>query len=172
MSRTRIIVVTAGVMMSLFLASMESTVIATAMPTIVSQLGGIDSYSWVFTAFMLTSTTVVPVFGKLADIYGIRPVYLVAIVLFLGGSLLCGMAGSMTELIIYRAIQGIGAGGLLPLSFITIGAIFSFEQRARMQGFFSSVWGVSAVAGPLLGGLLVDTISWRWVFYVLSLIHI
>ncbi|MDZ4720945.1 MAG: MDR family MFS transporter [Roseiflexaceae bacterium] len=166
MSRTRIIVVTAGVMMSLFLASMESTVIATAMPTIVSQLGGIDSYSWVFTAFMLTSTTVVPVFGKLADIYGIRPVYLVAIVLFLGGSLLCGMAGSMTELIIYRAIQGIGAGGLLPLSFITIGAIFSFEQRARMQGFFSSVWGVSAVAGPLLGGFLVDTISWRWVFYV------
>jgi EmrB/QacA subfamily drug resistance transporter len=165
-SRTQTIVVTIGVMMSLFLASMESTVIATAMPTIVAQLGGIDSYSWVFTAYMLTSTTVVPIFGKLADIYGIRPVYLVAIAIFIVGSMLCGTANTMLELIIYRAVQGIGAGGLLPLAFITVGAIFSFEQRTKMQGVFSSVWGVSAVAGPLLGGFLVDTISWRWVFYV------
>jgi EmrB/QacA subfamily drug resistance transporter len=165
-NRTRTAVVTAGVMMSLFMASMESTVVATAMPTIVSQLGGIDSYSWVFAAYMLTSTTMVPIFGKLSDIYGIRPVYLAAIALFLGGSLLCGRANSMTELIAYRAVQGIGAGGLLPLAFITIGAIFSLQQRARMQGLFSGVWGVSSVAGPLLGGFLVDSVSWRWVFYV------
>jgi EmrB/QacA subfamily drug resistance transporter len=165
-NRTRIVVVTVGVMMSLFLASMESTVVATAMPTIVSQLGGFDSYSWVFTAFMLTSTTVVPVFGKLADIYGIRPIYMIAVSLFLIGSLLCGRAESMTELIVARAVQGVGAGGLLPLAFIMIGALFSFEQRASMQGLFSGVWGVSAVAGPLLGGFLVDTISWRWVFYI------
>ncbi|GAB4180418.1 MAG: MDR family MFS transporter [Roseiflexaceae bacterium] len=166
MNQTRVIVVTAGVMMSLFLASMESTVVATAMPTIVSQLGGLDSYAWVFTAFMLTSTTVVPVFGKLADLYGIRSIYLVAISIFLLGSFLCGIATSMTELIIYRAVQGVGAGGLLPLAFTTIGAIFSFEQRAKMQGVFSSVWGVSAVAGPLLGGFLVDQVSWHWVFLV------
>lgn len=165
-SRTRTMIVTAGVMLSLFLGSMESTVVATAMPTIVSQLGGIDSYSWVFAAYMLTSTTVVPIFGKLSDLYGIRPMYLIAISLFLVGSLLCGMASTMSELIIYRAIQGIGAGGLLPLAFITIGAIFSFEQRAKMQGLFSGVWGVSAVVGPLLGGFLVDSVSWRWVFYV------
>lgn len=153
-------------MMSLFLASMESTVVATAMPTIVGQLGGINAYSWVFTAYMLSSTTVVPIFGKLADVYGIRPVYLVCVILFLIGSILCGTASSMTALILFRALQGIGAGGILPLAFTIIGAIFSFEQRARMQGLFSGVWGVSSIIGPLLGGFLVDTVSWRWVFYL------
>lgn len=166
MSSTRTLIVTAGIMMSLFLASMESTVVATAMPTIVGQLGGLNAYSWVFTAYMLTSTTMVPIFGKLSDIYGIRPVYLVAVILFLAGSILCGMATSMPALIIFRAIQGIGAGGILPLAFTIIAAIFSFEQRARMQGLFSGVWGVSAVIGPLLGGFLVDNVSWRWVFYL------
>jgi MFS family permease len=154
-----VIIVTVGVMMSLFLAAMESTVVATAMPTIVSQLGGLSSYSWVFTAFMLTSTTVVPVFGKLSDIYGIRPVFMVAIALFLAGSIMCGQATSMGELIAYRALQGVGAGGVLPLAFITIGEIFSLQERARMQGLFSSVWGVSSVLGPLLGGFLVDQVS-------------
>ncbi len=152
--------------MSLFLASVESTVVATAMPTIVGQLGGLSSYSWVFTAYMLTSTTMVPIFGKLSDVYGIRPVYLVAVILFLAGSVLCGTATSMTALILFRAVQGIGAGGILPLAFTIIGAIFSFEQRARMQGLFSGVWGVSSIIGPLLGGFLVDNVSWRWVFYL------
>jgi EmrB/QacA subfamily drug resistance transporter len=153
-------------MLSLFLASMEATVVATAMPTIVSQLGGLDSYSWVFTAYMLTSTTTVPLFGKLSDIYGRRPIYVLAIGLFLVGSLLCGLAQSMTQLIIYRAIQGVGAGGLLPLAFIIVGDLFTLEQRARMQGLFSGVWGVSSVAGPLLGGFLVDQVSWHWVFLI------
>ncbi|HEU5086932.1 MAG TPA: MFS transporter, partial [Roseiflexaceae bacterium] len=166
MSRTRVIVVTIGVMMSLFLAAMESTVVATAMPTIASQLGGLSSYSWVFAAYMLTSTTVVPVFGKLADVYGIRTMYLVAIAIFLIGSVLCGRAATMTELIAFRAVQGIGAGGVMPLAFTTVGAIFSLQERARMQGWFSGVWGVSSVFGPLLGGFLVDQVSWRWVFYV------
>jgi EmrB/QacA subfamily drug resistance transporter len=164
--RRQVITVTAGVMLSLFLASMESTVVATAMPTIVSQLGGLDSYSWVFSAYMLTSTTTVPVYGKLSDIYGRRPVYTAAMVLFLLGSLLCGLAQSMGQLVAFRAIQGLGAGGLLPLAFIIIGDLFSFEQRARIQGLFSGVWGVSSVVGPLLGGFLVDRVSWHWIFFV------
>jgi len=166
MSRNRIIVVTIGIMLSLFIASMESTVVATAMPTIVGQLGGLEHYSWVFAAFMLTSTTTVPLYGKLSDLYGRRKIYVIAMALFLVGSVLCGMANSMTTLIFARALQGIGAGGIMPLAFILIGEMFSLEQRAKMQGFFSGVWGVSSIAGPLLGGFLVDKLSWHWVFYI------
>src|SRR3990172_2439552 len=153
-------------MLSLLLAAMEITVVATAMPTIVSQLGGLAAYSWVFSIYMLTSTTTVPLYGKLSDLYGRRPIYALAIGLFLAGSLLCGQAQSMPQLIAFRAVQGLGAGGLIPLAFILIGDIFTFEQRARMQGVFSSVWGVSSLVGPLLGGFLVDRISWHWVFYI------
>lgn len=166
MSRTRVILITVGIMLSLFLASMESTVVSTAMPTIVSQLGGLESYSWIFSIYMLTSTTTVPLFGKLSDLYGRRPIYVAAMVLFLIGSLLCGLSTSMGQLIAARAIQGLGAGGLLPLAFIIIGDLFTLEQRARMQGLFSGVWGVSSIVGPLLGGFLVDQVSWHWVFYV------
>jgi EmrB/QacA subfamily drug resistance transporter len=165
-TRKRVVSITLGVMLSLFMASMESTVVATAMPTIVSQLGGLESYSWVFSAYMLASTTTVPLFGKLSDLYGRRPVYAAALVLFLIGSLLCGEAQSIQQLIIFRAVQGLGAGGLLPLAFIIVGDLFTFEQRARIQGLFSGVWGVSSVVGPLLGGFLVDQVSWRWVFLI------
>ena len=166
MPRRQVITVTAGIMLSLFMASMESTVVATGMPTIVSQLGGFNSYSWVFSAYMLTSTTTVPLYGKLSDIYGRKPIYTVAMAIFLFGSLLCGLAQSMGQLIAFRAVQGLGAGGILPLAFIMIGDLFTLEQRARMQGVFSSVWGVSSVVGPLLGGFLVDQVSWHWVFFV------
>ena len=166
MSRKRIMVVTVGVMLSLFMASMESTVIATAMPTIIGQLGGLEHYSWVFSAFMLASTATVPLYGKLSDLFGRRRLYLFAMGLFLLGSALSGQARNMTELIIFRAIQGLGAGGVQPLAFIMVGEMFSLEQRARMQGLFSGVWGVSSIVGPLLGGFLVDQLSWRWVFYV------
>jgi len=165
-SQRRVVLITVGIMLSLFLASMEATVVATAMPTIVSQLGGLESYSWVFSAYMLTSTTTVPLFGKLSDIYGRRSIYVIAIGLFLVGSLLCGLSQSMTQLIIFRAVQGVGAGGLLPLAFIIVGDLFTLEQRARMQGLFSGVWGVSSVVGPLLGGFLVEWVSWHWVFYI------
>ena len=166
MSRKRIILVTAGIMLSLFLASMESTVVATAMPTIVGQLGGLEHYSWVFSAFMLASTTAVPLYGKLSDIYGRRKLYVSAMALFLIGSVWCGLANSMTSLIFARALQGIGAGGIMPLAFILIGEMFTLEQRAKMQGLFSGVWGVSSIIGPLLGGFLVDQLSWRWIFYI------
>src|SRR5688572_10393039 len=166
MSRNRIILVTAGIMLSLFLASMESTVVATAMPTIVGQLGGLEHFSWVFSAFMLASTTTVPLYGKLSDIYGRRKLYVSAMALFLIGSVWCGMANTMTQLIFARALQGIGAGGIMPLAFILIGEMFSLEQRTKMQGVFSGVWGVSSIAGPLLGGFLVAQLSWRWIFYI------
>jgi len=166
MSKQRTIILMAGIMLSLFMAAVESTVVATAMPTIVGQLGGLEAFSWVFSAYMLASTTTVPLFGKLSDIYGRRPVFFVAMGLFLIGSMLSGLAQSMPQLILFRTLQGLGAGGLMPLAFIMIGDLFSFEQRARMQGLFSGVWGVASIIGPLLGGFLVDRVSWRWVFYV------
>lgn len=166
MTRQRTMMITVAVMMSLFMASMEATVIATAMPTIVGELGGLDSFSWVFAIYMLTSTTAGPIFGKLSDMLGRRPIYIFAIGMFTLGSLLCGLAPSMPLLIAARAVQGIGAGGLQPLAFIIIGDIFTLEQRARIQGLFSGVWGVSSVVGPLLGGFIVDIASWHWVFLI------
>ena len=166
MSHKRTTVVIAGIMLSLFMSAIEATVVATAMPTIVSQLGGLAAYSWVFSAYMLTSTTTVPLYGKLSDLYGRRPLFFIAMTLFLIGSILCGLSQNMGQLIAFRALQGLGAGGLIPLAFIIIGDILPFAQRARMQGLFSGVWGVASIAGPLLGGFLVDQLSWRWVFYV------
>jgi len=166
MSRNRIILVTIGIMLSLFLASMESTVVATAMPTIVGQLGGLEHYSWVFSAFMLTSTTFVPLYGKLSDIYGRRRIYVIAMALFLIGSVMSGLATSMTQLILARALQGLGAGGVQPLAFILIGEMFNLQQRAKMQGLFSGVWGFSSIVGPFLGGFIVDQFTWRWAFYI------
>ena len=166
MSTQRTILITAGLMLSLFLASMESTVVSTGMPTIVSQLGGLESYSWVFTAFMLASTTTVPLYGKLSDLFGRRLVFVAAMAIFLIGSALCGLAATMPQLIAFRTIQGIGAGGLLPLVFIIIGDLFSLEQRARLQGLFSGVWGISSITGPLLGGFIVDQASWQWIFWI------
>jgi EmrB/QacA subfamily drug resistance transporter len=165
-SQKRLNIVTLGIMVSLFLASMEGTVVATAMPSIVAQMGGLSIYSWVFSVYMLTSTTSVPLYGKLSDLYGRKRIYIISMILFMLGSILCAQARSMDQLILFRAIQGLGAGGVLPLAFIIIGQLFNFEQRAKMQGLFSSVWGVSAVVGPLIGGFMVDKISWQWVFYI------
>ena len=165
MSRNHIIV-TIGIMLGLFLASIEGTIVSTAMPTIVAQLGGLSIYSWVFSAYMLTSTSTTPIYGKLADMYGIRRVYMVAVAIFLVGSTLSGTAQSMEQLVFYRLLQGLGAGGLLPLAFTIIGMIFTLEQRAKMQGLFSGVWGVSSLVGPLIGGFIVDKLTWHWVFFL------
>jgi len=150
----------------MFLAALEATAVGTAMPTVVGELGGVSRYSWVFSAYLLTSTTTVPLYGKLADLYGRLRIYIIAAFLFLLGSALSGAARSMDQLIIYRAIQGLGAGGVMPIATTLIGDIFTLEERGRMQGLFSSVWGISSLLGPALGGLITDLLSWRWVFYI------
>ena len=148
------------------LAAMDSTIVATALPTIVGDLGGFSSFSWVFSLYLLTQTVTVPVYGRLADLYGRRPVLLVGIALFLAGSAASGMAHTMTQLILYRGLQGIGAGAVMPIASTIIGDIYTLEQRARMQGVFSSVWGISAIVGPSLGGFLVQHFTWRLIFYI------
>ena len=155
-----------GILLSLFLASMEGTVVATAMPTIVGQLGGLSIYSWVFSIYMLTSTTTVPIYGKLSDVYGRKRIYFISMGLFLVGSVLCAQARSMEQLVLFRAIQGLGAGGVLPLVFTIVGELYTLEERVRMQGLLSGVWGVSSVIGPLIGGFLVDQVAWQWVFLI------
>ncbi len=158
--------ITIGILVGMFLAALEATVVGTAMPTIVASLGGLEVYSLVFSAYLLTSTVTVPVWGKLSDIYGRRPFYLLAIALFVVGSVLCGQARSMTALIVFRAIQGLGAGGLLPLAMTIVVELYTPLERARIQGYISGVWGVASIGGPLLGGIITDQLSWRWVFYL------
>ncbi|MDM7916721.1 MAG: MFS transporter, partial [Candidatus Eisenbacteria bacterium] len=148
------------------MAAMEFTVVSTAMPTVIGELGGIRLYSWVFTAYMLASTVTVPIFGKIADLRGRKPVMLFGLALFLLGSMASGQARSMPALIAFRALQGLGAGAMQPIALTIVGDIFSLEERARMQGIFGSVWGFAGLVGPLLGGIIVHTLSWRWVFYV------
>ncbi len=158
--------VTVGVMTGMFIAALEATVVSTAMPTVIASLGGLNHYSWVFSAYLVTSTVTVPVWGKLSDIYGRRLLYQIGITIFLIGTLLSGLSTSMTELIVFRAIQGLGAGALVPLGMTIIGDIFTLEERAKMQAYFGGVWGLSSVVGPLVGGFITDQISWRWVFFI------
>lgn len=165
LSQSRRRAVTAGVMMGMFLAALEATVVGTAMPTIIAKLGGLDHYSWVFSAYLLTSTVTVPVWGRLSDLYGRRPLYLGAVTFFLIGSALSGAAQSITQLIVFRAVQGLGAGGLIPLTMTITGDIYTLKERTQMQGLFSGVWGLASILGPLAGGFITDHLSWRWVFY-------
>jgi EmrB/QacA subfamily drug resistance transporter len=155
-----------GVMAAVFLAAMESTVVATAMPTVIASLGGIRIYSWTFSAFLLTSTVTMPIWGRLADQVGRRRAYLAGLALFLLGSALAGLSHSMEQLIAFRALQGLGAGSLISIGMTIVGDLYGVEQRAKMQGYFSSVWGVASLVGPLVGGVLTDRVSWRWVFYI------
>ncbi len=160
------LIITIGILVGMFLAALEATVVGTAMPTVVASLGGLDIYSWVFSAYLLASTVTVPAWGKLSDIYGRRPFYLLAISLFLLGSILSGQAQSMVQLIVFRTIQGLGAGGLLPLAMTIIAELYTPVERTRVQGYFSGVWGLASIAGPLVGGVITDQLSWRWVFYL------
>jgi EmrB/QacA subfamily drug resistance transporter len=157
---------TVALALSLFMAALEMTVVSTAMPTVVSDLGGIQHYAWVFTAYMLASTVTVPIFGKLADLYGRKPIILFGISLFLVGSVASGLSPSMGWLIVFRTFQGVGAGAIQPITLTVVGDLYSLEERARVQGLFSGVWGISGLIGPLAGGLIVRWLSWHWVFYI------
>ena len=155
-----------ALLLVLLLASLDQTIVATALPTIVGELGGIEHLSWVVTAYLLASTVVGPIYGKLGDIYGRKIVLQTAIVIFLVGSALCGIAQNMGELIAFRALQGVGGGGLIVTTIAVIGDLVPPRERGRYQGFFGAVFGVSTVIGPLLGGFLVEHFSWRWIFYI------
>jgi EmrB/QacA subfamily drug resistance transporter len=155
-----------SLLLSLSMAAMEMTVVSTAMPTVVGDLGGIHFYSWVFTAYLLTSTVTVPLYGKLADLYGRKPVLLFGIGVFLVGSMASGLARGIGTLIAFRAVQGLGAGAMQPTTLTIVGDIYNLEERSRMQGVFGAVWGVAGLVGPLLGGIIVKYLSWRWVFFI------
>lgn len=155
-----------GVMTAIFLAAIESTGVSTAMPTVIATLGGLEIYSWVFTVYLLTFTVTMPLWGKLSDLFGRRPMYLLGIGVFLLGSILSGLAQSMGQLIAFRAIQGLGGGALYPLGMTVAADLYPLEQRARVQGAFSGMWGIASFMGPLMGGLFADHLSWRWIFYV------
>ena len=158
--------ITAGLLLGMSLGALEATVVGTAMPTIVSTLGGLAHYSWVFSAYLLTSTASVPIWGRLSDLYGRRRMYLMSVAVFLVGSVACGAATTMLQLIAARAIQGLGAGGIIPLTMTIIGELYSLAERPRTQALFSGVWGTASVLGPLVGGYITDALSWRWVFYI------
>jgi EmrB/QacA subfamily drug resistance transporter len=155
-----------AILLSLFMAAMEATVVATAMPTVVTDLGGLELYGWVSAAYMLASVVTIPLYGKLADIHGRKPVMLFGLAVFLVGSMASGLSHTMLQLIAFRAVQGVGAGALQPMALTIVGDIFRTEERARIQGVFGAVWGVAGMVGPLLGGVIVRLVSWRWVFFV------
>jgi EmrB/QacA subfamily drug resistance transporter len=157
---------TFSLMLAMGVAALEGTVVTTALPTIVGELHGLTLYPWVFAAYLLTSTTSVPIYGKLADLYGRKPVFMVGLALFLLGTALSGLSASMTQLIVFRAVQGLGAGAVLPLTFTVLGDIYTIRERAKVQPLFSSIWGVLSIAGPPFGALITATLSWRWVFFV------
>jgi EmrB/QacA subfamily drug resistance transporter len=166
LTHRQILVVFSGLMAGMLLAALDQTIVSTALPTIVGELGGLDHLSWVVTAYLLTTTASTPLYGKLSDIYGRRLMFQSAIVIFVIGSVLCGLSQGMLQLIVFRGIQGVGAGGLMAMAFAIIGDIVSPRERGRYTGYLGAVFAVASVAGPLLGGFFVDNLTWRWVFYV------
>ena len=155
-----------AVLLGILLAALDQTIVGTALPTIVTDLQGNDVYVWAFTSYLLTATASGPIYGKLSDIFGRRPIFLVGVGIFLIGSLLCGLSQEMWQFLLFRGIQGLGAGALFPVALAIIGDIFAPSERGRYQGFFGAIFGLSSLIGPAIGGLITDTVGWHWIFYV------
>jgi EmrB/QacA subfamily drug resistance transporter len=166
MTHREVLVVIGGLMVGLFLAALDQTIVATALPTIVGELGGLDQYSWTVTAYLLTATASTPLYGKIGDLYGRKTIFQAAVVIFVLGSVVSGLATTMGVLVAGRAVQGLGAGGLIALTLAIVGDIVSPRERGRYQGLFGAVFGISSVLGPLLGGFFTESLSWRWVFWI------
>jgi EmrB/QacA subfamily drug resistance transporter len=158
--------VLASLILAMFMAAIEATIVATAMPSIAADLGGFSYYSWVFSIFLLTQAVSIPIYGKLSDLFGRKPVFVFGASLFLIGCLLCGLSRTMLTLIIFRAVQGFGAGAIQPIATTIVGDIYTLEERAKIQGLLASVWGISSVLGPAMGGIIVNYFAWQWVFYI------
>lgn len=158
--------VLAAVMLAMFMSAVEATIVSTAMPSIVSELGGFSLYSWIFSSYLLMQVATILIYGKISDLFGRKPVFVIGVSIFLIGSILCGFANSMEMLIVYRFIQGFGAGAVMPIVTTIVGDIYTKEERASIQGYLSSVWGISAVLGPVLGGIFVKYLGWVYVFWM------
>jgi EmrB/QacA subfamily drug resistance transporter len=165
-SRRNSILIIGGLLTGMLLAALDQTIVATAGPTIISDLGGLSLYAWVFSAYILTQTVALPIFGKLSDLYGRRRFFVLGLVIFMGGSILSGASQNIDELIVFRAIQGIGSGAFFPIALAIVGVAFPPGMRGRLQGIFASVFGIAAVVGPSAGSYIVDAINWRWIFYI------
>jgi MFS family permease len=164
--RRQVFTTLAGVMLAMFLSSLDQTVVGTALPRVIADLGGFNQYTWVTTAYIITSAVTIPIIGKLIDMYGRKWFYIAGITVFLVGSLLCGFSQNMTQLIVFRGFQGIGAGVMMANAFTVIADLFAPSERGKYQGYMSGIFGLSSVIGPTIGGFLTDSISWHWVFWV------
>ncbi|HEU5379736.1 MAG TPA: MDR family MFS transporter [Ktedonobacteraceae bacterium] len=165
-SRRETLLTMMGVLLVMLLSALDQTIVATALPRIITDLNGFDQYTWVSTSYLLTSTVMVPIYGKLSDIFGRKPIFMIGVVLFLAGSAMSGAAQTMTQLILFRGFQGIGAGALMPIAMTVVGDLFTPRERGRWQGITGAVFGLASILGPTLGGWISDNFTWRWIFYV------